>query len=54
MKHTLARLSDGSIDITITIPWEDVAKTYEEVVVDYVNNAEIYGFRKGKAPRELV
>jgi len=54
MKHTLARLSDGSIDITMTIPWEDVAKTYEEVVVDYVNNAEISGFRKGKAPRELV
>lgn len=54
MKSTIEKKADGSVDITINIPWADVAKTYEEVMVEMVNSAELPGFRKGKAPRELV
>jgi FKBP-type peptidyl-prolyl cis-trans isomerase (trigger factor) len=54
MKYTTARLADNSIELTITIPWVDIEKIYEEVVVDFVKNAEISGFRKGKAPRDIV
>ncbi len=54
MTSTLNRQTDGSIAITITIPWTDVAKTYEKVVVEMVNHTELPGFRIGKAPRELV
>lgn len=54
MTSTINRQQDGTIDITITIPWGDVAKTYEKVVVAMVANAELPGFRVGKAPRELV
>jgi FKBP-type peptidyl-prolyl cis-trans isomerase (trigger factor) len=45
---------NGTIRLTITIPSEDVKKTWEEMVVAAVNNAELQGFRKGKAPRKLV
>ena len=48
------RLADGTIELTITIPWAYVAKTYDAVVDEAVKNAELQGFRKGKAPRELV
>lgn len=54
MTSTINRQTDGTIDITITIPWADVAATYEKVVVDMVAKAELPGFRIGKAPRDLV
>jgi trigger factor len=54
MKYTTARLADNSIELTITLPWMDIEKTYEEVVGEFVKNAEMSGFRKGKAPRDIV
>jgi FKBP-type peptidyl-prolyl cis-trans isomerase (trigger factor) len=54
MTSTIDRTPDGSVSLTITIPWADVAATYEKVVADMVKNAELPGFRIGKAPRELV
>lgn len=54
MTSTLNKLSDGTLELTITIPWTDVAKTYEDVVVEMVKKAELPGFRAGKAPRDLV
>ncbi len=54
MKSILAKQDDGTIQLTITIPWELVKKTEEEVTQDYVKSAELPGFRKGKAPEKLV
>lgn len=45
---------NGTIRLTITIPSSDVKKTWEEVFEDVSKNAEVSGFRKGKAPRNLV
>lgn len=45
---------NGTIRLTITIPSSDVKKTWEEVMGEIVKNAEIQGFRKGKAPIKLV
>jgi FKBP-type peptidyl-prolyl cis-trans isomerase (trigger factor) len=50
----LNRLEDGVLEITMTIPWDEVRKEYEEHVVEAVKTAELPGFRKGKAPREMV
>lgn len=50
----MQKLSDGTIEILITIPWAEVTKTYDHVVDEMVANAEISGFRKGKAPRKVV
>ncbi len=54
MTTALQKHSDGTIELTITIPWPDVAKTYDHVVDEMVANAELPGFRKGKAPRAKV
>lgn len=54
MKSTKQLLPDGTIELTITVPWPDVAALYEKAVETAVKNAEIEGFRKGKAPRKVV
>lgn len=54
MASTVDRATDGSVALTISIPWADVAKTYEKVVVEMVQKAELPGFRAGHAPREMV
>jgi FKBP-type peptidyl-prolyl cis-trans isomerase (trigger factor) len=51
---SLEREPNGTIKLTITIPNADIKKTWEEVMLAVVNNAEIQGFRPGKAPRKLV
>lgn len=53
-KSILAKQPDGAIQLTITIPVDEVNKGYERAMETIVNNAEIDGFRKGKAPRKLV
>ena len=51
---SLQKEPNGTVRLTITIPNDGVKKTWEEVMMEVVNNAEIQGFRKGKAPRKLV
>jgi len=41
----LQKEPNGTIRLTITIPYSDVKKTWEEVMSDVVKNAEIQGFR---------
>lgn len=48
------KLADGTIELTITIPWVEVQKTYDHVVDEMVQTVELPGFRKGKAPKNLV
>lgn len=52
--QTLTREQDGTIKLTITVPKADIQKATEDVVANAVKNADIKGFRKGKAPRKLV
>lgn len=54
MTSALNRLPDATIELTITIPWTDIAKIYETAVSEAVKRAEVSGFRKGKAPRAVV
>ena len=54
MNATHQKLPDGTIELTITIPLATVAQNYNDVVEAYVTQAELPGFRKGKAPRNLV
>lgn len=51
---TIKREQDGTIILTITIPTDTVKKTQASVMESVVKNAELPGFRKGKAPRKLV
>ncbi len=54
MKHELKRLEKNSFELLLTLPWDEVKKTYEQVFEEVVKNAELDGFRKGKAPKDLV
>lgn len=53
-KSVLAKQEGGTIQLTITIPVATINETYKEVVVSVTKNAEIPGFRKGKAPQNIV
>jgi FKBP-type peptidyl-prolyl cis-trans isomerase (trigger factor) len=48
----VARLEDGTIQITFTIPWTEISHSIEETVIELAKNVDVPGFRKGKAPIE--
>jgi FKBP-type peptidyl-prolyl cis-trans isomerase (trigger factor) len=54
MSSKITRQDNGTIEIHITFPWVDVKSAYGKEVEKEVAETEIQGFRKGKAPRNLV
>jgi len=54
MESTIKKEEDGSIILTVTIPLSEVKKTESVIIDEYVKNAELPGFRKGKAPIKAV
>ncbi len=54
MTYELKRLEKNTFELLLTIAWEEVKKNYDQVFNEVVAGAEIDGFRKGKAPQDLV
>jgi FKBP-type peptidyl-prolyl cis-trans isomerase (trigger factor) len=54
MSSVINRLKNGTIEIKLTIPWSLIDASYNKQVENAVAEAEIPGFRKGKAPKETV
>lgn len=54
MISAIHKTDDGTIELTITIPWNEIQTMYETVVSETAKGAEISGFRKGKAPKQMV
>lgn len=54
MTVAVNKLANGTIELTITLPWEETKTTYEKVIEQFVKETELPGFRKGKAPKKLV
>jgi len=54
MTTAIKRDEDGTIQLTVNLPWELVKKTKEEIVAEHVTQAQMPGFRKGKAPKAIV
>lgn len=54
MTSALERLPKHTIKLTITLGWTEIKSTYEKVLNRVISEAEVAGFRKGKAPRKLV
>ncbi len=48
------RKDDGTIILSLTISWKKIEAGYEKEIAKIVDNAELPGFRKGKAPRKDV
>lgn len=53
-KSQIERREDGTIKISMVIPWKDLKPTWDEVLNAAVENAKVPGFRKGKAPKKLI
>lgn len=54
MITAINKLPNSMIEMTLTIPWNDVKKDFDDVLKEFVLNTELPGFRKGKAPVDLV
>lgn len=54
MTTALTRLAGSAFELTISVPWSDVKKIYDQVFEELASTIEVEGFRKGKAPKEVV
>lgn len=54
MTTALTRLSGSAFEITLTVPWSDVKTVYDKVFDELAAEIEVEGFRKGKAPKEVL
>ena len=50
----MQKLPKSAIKLTITVPVDQVKASQEKMLAEIVRDAEVDGFRKGKAPTELV
>ncbi len=54
MTTALTRLSGSAFEVTMTIAWADVKSIYDQVFAELAADIEVEGFRKGKAPQNLI
>jgi trigger factor len=50
----LQRLEHSSVKLTLTVGKDDVLSQYDQIIADYSKTIQIPGFRKGKAPRDVL
>ena len=46
----VAKEDNGTVQVTFTLPWENIEKVREKELAEIAKNVEVSGFRKGKAP----
>lgn len=54
VKKPFLKTPDGTIEFRLTIPWDKAKIVWGVVVEEMAKNANLPGFRKGKAPKNLV
>ncbi|MBD3366385.1 hypothetical protein GF360_03560 [candidate division WWE3 bacterium] len=54
MKAKVKKLPKSTLQLEISVPAEDVKKAYDTVLEKVAKSADIKGFRKGKAPKDMV
>lgn len=54
MISALNKQTDGTLELTITVPKKRVAAAYKKTLSQLVKETEVKGFRKGKAPLKKV
>lgn len=52
--HSIKKLPKNTIEISISIPWEDIQTEYNKAFAVVQKDTSIEGFRKGKAPKEVA
>jgi len=51
---SIKKLPKNEVEILLTIPWEEIKKTYDGVVEKTAKITQVKGFRQGKAPKKMV
>ena len=51
---TIKQLPKSTVEMEIKISWDEIKVTYEKIFDQVTKELELPGFRKGKAPKELV
>jgi len=54
MTSALSRLENGSLELTVNIPWARIKTSYQQVLAKLAEQTTIKGFRQGKSPTKLV
>lgn len=54
MQNTIKNLEKSQKEISVAIPADEMKKYVEKATDEFVESIELDGFRKGKAPKELV
>lgn len=54
MISAIQKTGDGTIILTITIPWKEISEVKKQTVEKLSQETELPGFRKGKAPKKLI
>lgn len=54
MISALSRTPDGTIHLTITVPWKRIEGAYQKALARLAKETTIKGFRKGKASPKIV
>ena len=50
----IKRLEKSNVELTVTVPKEDIKSQYNDMLNEYSKSLQIPGFRKGKVPREVL
>jgi trigger factor len=50
----ITRLEHSSVKLSLTVDKDDVRSQYDELLSDYSKSIQLPGFRKGKAPRDVL
>ncbi|QNE90043.1 trigger factor [Corynebacterium incognita] len=54
MKTTVDKLSETRVKLTVNVPFSELEKEIEQAYAAVAQQVSIPGFRKGKAPRQLI
>ncbi|MDR3020561.1 MAG: trigger factor [Treponema sp.] len=50
----IKRLEKSNINLTITVPKDDIRLQYQDMMKEYTKSLQLPGFRKGKVPQEVL
>lgn len=53
-KEGVNRKADGTIELTVIIPWSEAKKAQEQVENELLKNVKVAGFRPGQAPKNVA